>query len=49
MNKPKMTYFEKADVLHLVIFDELESDSLELNSNVTGKLNETVNLSGLKF
>ena len=31
MNKTKGTYFEKEDILHLVISDEPESDSIENN------------------
>lgn len=31
MNNLKMTYFEKEDILHLVISDEPESDSIENN------------------
>ena len=41
MNKPKMTYFEKEDILHLVISDESESDSIEMSPNITAELNET--------
>ena len=35
-----MTYFEKEDILHLVISDEPESDSIELSPNITAELNE---------
>jgi len=35
-----MTYFEKEDILHLVISDEPESASLELSPNITAELNE---------
>ncbi len=38
--KPKMTYFEKEDILHLVISDEAESGSVELSPNITAELNE---------
>ena len=43
-HKPKTTYFEKEDILHLVISDDSEGDSLELTPNVTAKLNENSKL-----
>lgn len=49
MNKPKMTYFEKEDILHLVISDEPESDSLELSPNITAELNENGELIGIEI
>ncbi|MDE0017988.1 MAG: DUF2283 domain-containing protein [Candidatus Poribacteria bacterium] len=49
MNKTKMTYFEKEDVLHLVISDEPESDSLELSPNITAELNENGELIGIEI
>ena len=49
MNKPKMTYFEKEDILHLVISDEPESDSLELSPNITAELNENGKLIGIEI
>ena len=49
LNKPKMTYFEKEDILHLVISDEPESGSLELSPNVTAELNESGELIGIEI
>ncbi len=49
MNKPRMTYFEKEDILHLVISDEPESGSLELSPNVTAELNENGELIGIEI
>ena len=49
MNNLKMTYFEKEDILHLVISDEPESNSLELNSNITAELNENGELIGIEI
>ena len=49
MNKPKMTYFEKEDILHLVISDEPESDSLELSPNITAELNNNGELIGIEI
>lgn len=49
MNKPKITYFETEDVLHLMITDELESRSLELSPNITAELNEKNELIGVEI
>ena len=49
MNKPKMTYFEKEDILHLVISDDPESDSIELNPNVTAELNDNGEFIGIEI
>ena len=49
MNKPKMTYFEKEDILHLMISDESESDSIELSPNITAELNENGELIGIEI
>ena len=49
MNKPKMTYFEKEDILHLVISDEPEIDSIELSPNVTAELNDNGELIGIEI
>ncbi len=39
-------YFEKEDILHLVISDEPEANSVELGPNVTAELNEKGELIG---
>lgn len=44
-----MTYFQKADILHLVISDEPESDSIELSSDITVELNENGELIGIEI
>ena len=44
-----MTYFEKEDILHLVISDEPESDSIELSSNITAELNDKGELIGIEI
>ena len=49
MNKPKITYFEKEDILHLVISDEPESDSIELGPNITAELNNNGELIGIEI
>ena len=49
MNKPRIVYFEKEDVLHLVITDEAERNSLELAPNITAELNEQNELIGVEI
>ena len=49
MNKPKMTYFESEDILHLVITDEPESDSIALSPNITTELNQNGELIGIEI
>ena len=44
-----MTYFEKEDILHLVISDEPESDSIELSPNITAELNDNGELIGIEI
>ncbi len=44
-----MTYFEKEDILHLVISDEPESDSIELSPNVTAELNQNGEYIGIEI
>ncbi len=47
--QPKTTYFEKEDILHIVISDEPESDSLELSPNITAELNNNGELIGIEI
>ena len=49
MNKPKMTYFQKEDILHIVISDDPESDSIELSPNITAELNDNGELIGIEI
>jgi len=49
MNKPKMFYFEKEDILHLVISDEEEANSVELGPNITAELNAQGELIGIEI
>ena len=49
MNKPKLFYFEKEDVLHLVTSDEKEANSVELSPNITAELNESGELIGIEI
>jgi uncharacterized protein YuzE len=49
MSKPKMFYFEKEDVLPLVMNDEEEAHSVELSPNITAELNEQGELIGIEI
>ena len=49
MNKTKMAYFEKEDILHLAISDEPEGGSLELSPNLTAELNDNGELIGIEI
>lgn len=49
MNKPNMMYFEKDDVLHLVVSDEPENGSIELSPNITVELNDKGELIGIEI
>ena len=49
MNKAKMFYFEKEDILHLVLTEEEEANSVELSPNITAELNEKGELIGIEI
>ena len=49
MSKPKMFYFEKEDILHLMMTDEEEANSVELSPNITAELNEQGELIGIEI
>ncbi|MBF0200420.1 MAG: DUF2283 domain-containing protein [Desulfamplus sp.] len=49
MNDPKLSYFEKEDILHLSISDEKEFDSVEISPDITAELNESGELIGIEI
>ncbi len=49
MSEPKMAYFEKEDIIHLVIARGAEYNSVELSPNVTAELNEEGELIGIEI
>jgi uncharacterized protein YuzE len=49
MNNPKMTYFEQEDVLHLVLSDDAEHNSVEIAPNLTIELNEAGEMIGVEI
>lgn len=49
MNKSKMRYFEQEDVLHIVVADGEEVQSVELGPNITVELDENNQLLGVEI
>ena len=49
MTEPKMSYFSEEDILHLVISEEEEANSIELSPNITAELNEKGELIGIEI
>ncbi|HYG61882.1 MAG TPA: DUF2283 domain-containing protein [Thermoanaerobaculia bacterium] len=47
--RPKMSYFSEDDVLHLVISEDEEANSVELSPNITAELNEKGELIGIEI
>ena len=49
MNSPRLAYFEKEDVLHVLISEGPESNSVELSPNITAELNDEGELIGIEI
>lgn len=49
MTKPKMTYFSREDILHLVISEDHEANSVEVGPNITAELNDKGELIGIEI
>lgn len=49
MMKTKLSYFEQEDILHLIVSDEEEANSIELSPNITAELNEKGELIGIEI
>ena len=49
MNKASIRYFEEEDILHLVVSDEQEANSIELGPNITAELNAKGELIGVEI
>lgn len=49
MNKGRMAYFEKDDVLHFAISDEPEAGSVEVSPEITAELNAKGELIGIEI
>jgi len=46
---PRMVYFEEEDILHLVLSDEPEASSVEIQPNITAELNAQGELIGIEI
>ena len=49
MNKTTMAYFKEEDILHIVISDEKEANSIELSPNITAEMDEKGELIGIEI
>jgi uncharacterized protein YuzE len=49
MSSPAMSYFEKEDILHLVLSAEPEAGSIEISPNITAELNADGAIIGLEI
>jgi uncharacterized protein YuzE len=49
MSKVRMAYFEQEDILHLVIAQDAEAQSVELSPNITAELNGKGELTGIEI
>ena len=49
MTKPKLLYFADEDILHLVVAEGAEENSVELTPNVTAQLNAAGDLIGIEI
>lgn len=49
MNKPSIRYFEQEDILHLIVSEEEEVNSIELGPNITAELNAKGELIGVEI
>ena len=47
--EPELNYFREEDVLHLLISDEAEASSIEINPDITTELNEVGELIGFEI
>ena len=47
--RKKRFYFEQEDILHLVMSDEEEANSVELSPNITAELNAQGELIGIEI
>jgi uncharacterized protein YuzE len=49
VSKPKLSYFEHEDILHLMVAEGEEEHSVELSPNVTAELNAAGELIGIEI
>jgi uncharacterized protein YuzE len=49
MTEPRLSYFSQEDILHLVISEGEEANSVEVNPNITAELNDRGELIGIEI
>jgi len=49
MNNTQLSYFKESDILHVLISNDSEADSIEISPNITAELNETGELIGIEI
>lgn len=49
MTEPRLSYFSQEDILHLVISEGEEANSVEVNPNITAELNDQGELIGIEI
>lgn len=49
MNETRLAYFEDSDILHILISDEPEANSVEISPNITAELNDDGELIGIEI
>jgi uncharacterized protein YuzE len=49
MNKPRMTYFDKEDILHMLVAESAEASSIEISPNITAELDDKGQLVGIEI
>lgn len=49
MNKTKMVYFDKEDILHLTISNQPEVNSVEISPNITVELDRNGEIIGVEI
>lgn len=49
MNKIQLKYYDKEDILYVLIAEGAEASSVEINPNITAELNEQGGLIGIEI
>ncbi len=49
MNNTQLSYFKESDILHVLISNDSEADSIEISPNITAELNEKGELIGIEI
>ena len=49
MNNTQLSYFKESDILHVLISNDLETNSIEISPNITAELNEKGELIGIEI